>query len=1234
MCEETTEKQMSLDNVSSSDSNDMLWETMKMDLDQNRAYQNEQVQTLKGQTVRLPVLAVDHKKVRKVGRNYRLHLKHIAKKKAFKLAVKTLRTLLTTKSKKKRKSRPYHTDYISTMNFKVFRDENTTVNEKHLEKEVPPNDSALKDHGVNNRVDQSVQAGGPIMEDKVSQTVDNGLLLPTRYAFELVRPYIPIHLTPAHLCGSYFGKVSACCGNNLHNQISSCSVCETSPGHKHVNGEPGISASTINSTNQTATSHYSLKEICEELLVQLSRKERPVLHHKACVNDNFSVKSTSTAETQTATSSVTFNNISNSLKLSNLKCDPKIQNGDELATSSSVALNSLAEAIITMQCQSTVPSVNCLLTSEETPQTVPSPVLSDHPITPDLLRDSDNAHCRRLNDTPDSALLAKKEKMRLSLFEDVPTKLNSEGTPNPQLEQHQSEQTIGVSEIIHGAKGSDDIEGNLVTDIISSTTSTQSKVVSHSRVEPGGQDEVTSNEGLSPVLDNFSPSEQNAKTEQPGKSTDCATENPKQGANKTADSIPINGSEEMKNGGDISVFSAQQTLTKKSDITSVIGCVKNPTTLPVDSNQDVTMEPVVPNSIKKQGSKVLSRIHNLDFSNVTKSELQNSPAFEELDPSEMETVLLIWRQQEQLHKDQGKPESSAPSSPGNVFRKVNKLQELPPELRSTRQSPPSSVKEKNSTASSALDILDVEAKKALSGEDDDDISECSPHCEISPPKRRRLKLRLNPPVPLVIQKTKENLIREGASHPISTSTPNGIPVIKKASSGLRSSKRLKAAASQNSNELSVDQTISGLAGLAMPKQELKDSKAKVLLNKKCNKTKNKQADESADSTTTISSSKETIVKKNNKEIMAKIKEDDITSNDKAISVKDGEDKSKTEPEEAICNSTVLITKEVNTKKNQKKMMDKMKQSDVCPTTKATAVNEGEDKNNFHDQIQERVNKLKRKWLKEKSDDEIDVVDINSSPSDAASNTPPVSQITEDGQDVLVSEGKSEIIRSVPIIELGKAHDLATHILLNPWRGINARRVTRGFVCPTYESKIVTRALWDLRSNADISNVVERILGLGWKGFHPRAVRALVAMFTLSFSRRVPFVIDGMKGEEDDAGSLSSDAEHSKKKSMPVRLVATKQIFKGECIEGLNGLLLKTSDKEKETLRSWNFPKLKGRRDWVLFGPLAYLKRDESDYNTQAVFLKDELIAVKATRLVLSGEVLLVSFKEVERKFCM
>lgn len=37
----------------------------------------------------------------------------------------------------------------------------------------------------------------------------------------------------------------------------------------------------------------------------------------------------------------------------------------------------------------------------------------------------------------------------------------------------------------------------------------------------------------------------------------------------------------------------------------------------------------------------------------------------------------------------------------------------------------------------------------------------------------------------------------------------------------------------------------------------------------------------------------------------------------------------------------------------------------------------------------------------------------------------------------------KILKEVPVHEVGKAHDLATHVLVNPWRGINAKQTTKG-----------------------------------------------------------------------------------------------------------------------------------------------------------------------------------------------
>lgn len=59
-------------------------------------------------------------------------------------------------------------------------------------------------------------------------------------------------------------------------------------------------------------------------------------------------------------------------------------------------------------------------------------------------------------------------------------------------------------------------------------------------------------------------------------------------------------------------------------------------------------------------------------------------------------------------------------------------------------------------------------------------------------------------------------------------------------------------------------------------------------------------------------------------------------------------------------------------------------------------------------------------------------------------------------------------------------------------------------------------------------------------------------------------------------------------------------FKGECIEGLNGLLLKLDQKDsgKDRLKTWVFPKFRESRSHVILGPLAYLKRKEGNSNTE------------------------------------
>lgn len=90
-----------------------------------------------------------------------------------------------------------------------------------------------------------------------------------------------------------------------------------------------------------------------------------------------------------------------------------------------------------------------------------------------------------------------------------------------------------------------------------------------------------------------------------------------------------------------------------------------------------------------------------------------------MDATEMETVLLIWRQQEQLHQVPQEPEKSAPSSQGFLFKKLKRPRELPPELRNTRvlQPPPM----KKTDKSSALQILDEVAKKPVIEDDAEDV---------------------------------------------------------------------------------------------------------------------------------------------------------------------------------------------------------------------------------------------------------------------------------------------------------------------------------------------------------------------------------------------------------------------------------------------------------------------------------------------------------------------------------
>lgn len=106
-------------------------------------------------------------------------------------------------------------------------------------------------------------------------------------------------------------------------------------------------------------------------------------------------------------------------------------------------------------------------------------------------------------------------------------------------------------------------------------------------------------------------------------------------------------------------------------------------------------------------------------------QIRNSPAFEEMDSSEMENLLLVWRQQEQLHQDQGKlvsASSSLASSPNFIFKKLKRTRELPLELKTVKVLQPPPLQKQPSSDTSALDMLEKEALESIVEEDDEDVS--------------------------------------------------------------------------------------------------------------------------------------------------------------------------------------------------------------------------------------------------------------------------------------------------------------------------------------------------------------------------------------------------------------------------------------------------------------------------------------------------------------------------------
>ena len=90
----------------------------------------------------------------------------------------------------------------------------------------------------------------------------------------------------------------------------------------------------------------------------------------------------------------------------------------------------------------------------------------------------------------------------------------------------------------------------------------------------------------------------------------------------------------------------------------------------------------------------------------------------------MENLLLVWRQQEQLHQDQGRrfsASSSRASSPSSLFRKLKRPRELPAELRNVKILQPPPLQRKLSSDTSALSILEKEARESPTVDEDEDV---------------------------------------------------------------------------------------------------------------------------------------------------------------------------------------------------------------------------------------------------------------------------------------------------------------------------------------------------------------------------------------------------------------------------------------------------------------------------------------------------------------------------------
>ncbi|XP_034249525.1 uncharacterized protein LOC117650308 isoform X2 [Thrips palmi] len=1165
---------------STEDSNDMLWETIKVDLGLNRACQTEQLQSLKGLSVKL---SPSKRKVRKHAKRSLKHRKRFHSKKA---AIKTALCMIRAVTRKIRFGRKVsngNNGYTSVMNFKVLdyapkivvgnKPVSPPVTEHHS---LPVNEISATNEDCGNNVEQ-----GPVLKDEATQTTLLSLEEKSSQTSiqensnsdlcDVANSHITIQ---PKSCGRAFVPSCACCSKPVINVFPCSGLQQEREFPQQTCRQMEASHASKRVPDGSLGTQYTLKQICEELLFQFSTR-RENFADKQRTEENNNVRDCSAGTSTTPSNTA----------VSNLKAVVhSLENAQSDLQNNMVAHQQVGPTIIRTarsETQCAPPAVQsktmCLKPVPEekrmTPKsasTISKSVLSC--VTPDLLQlagdctrfrtspppegQRQDAHLFKVPSPPKKIEQQKGLAGKMDCLESIngPTIISLEENSNKLLQEMLA---AGLVTIIHSEDKTENIPSNIIQNendsVKNSSVPTDCKTGNQINSSPKSSvtNSLNSSEDFVLVMD-AEENDQNmiCNEEVAGPTSPQTNEN----------NVPIiNESKTEETQMDVRHCQTNE-LKDNACKANAISSTTSDDELAHTSEKDITRN----NSdchLNDFETTVPAKMNELN-SQATEKMIKDSVAFEEMDASEMENILMVWRQQEQLHKD---PHQKSPPSSQNFLFMTKKTRELPAELKNVRVFQPPPLR-KGEVGISALQILN-EKENEPAVVDEDDVPEVSPTV-LPTPKKRRLSLKKNPPSPLPVVFHKGKQVTEDLK------MIEDIPPIK--DTGHSSPLPLPPAQVEENND-GVTSEIDD------------DSPLTTRLRKR----------------KAISSvSKEKAVS-----VSGSSKKQDIAKKQTDV------EKSSTDDKCSKKGKAQNVQQQTGLSKN-----GKIKKPEVPIEISA------ENKN----QIKERFDAMNKKWLKDKSTKEVPEKDLDlvSQPT-----MPPPSVPSQLNQEQIFQE-KIRMLREVSVYELGKAHDLAISILLNPWRGINARRATRDYEPPSHDNKCVSRSLWDLRSGASPDDIVNRIMSMGWKDVDLFALKSMVSMFVLSLVRTVPFIIEAAKiGEEDDTCSIVSDLDlNLKKKATSLRVVATRHIFKGECIDGLNGLFIKPSekDKDKNRLRTWVFPKFKEGRNFVVLGPLAYLKRKEGNSNTEALILKGDVAIVKATRQILCGERLLVSFERLEK----